>query len=122
MRIRALFCTIIDLFYDDDLFASLAALEDDSNLSVSPLMAWSGEEPKWVLFRACRLEERVRRLYNDRKETKIVTFDHLDNILEYPLALAGTGYCRHLDGVSSHPDIAENNYTDVPIGHYRIWN
>jgi len=89
MRIRALFCTIIGLFYDDDLFASLAALEDDSNLSVSPLMAWSREEPKWVLFRACRLEERVRRLYNDRKETKIVTFDHLDD-LGYPLALTGT--------------------------------
>jgi hypothetical protein len=40
MRIWALFSTIIGLLYDDDLFASLTALEDDSNLSVSPLMAW----------------------------------------------------------------------------------
>ena len=39
MRIRALFSTIIDLLYDDDLFSSLPALEDDSNLGVSPLMA-----------------------------------------------------------------------------------
>ena len=35
MRIRALFSTIIDLLYDDDLFASLTALEDDSNLCLS---------------------------------------------------------------------------------------
>ena len=41
MRIRALFGTIIELLYDDDLFASLAALENDSNLSDSLLMAWS---------------------------------------------------------------------------------
>jgi hypothetical protein len=31
MGIWALFSTIVDLLYDDDLFASLAALEDDSN-------------------------------------------------------------------------------------------
>jgi len=33
MRIWALFSTIIGLLYDDDLFASLTALEDDSNFS-----------------------------------------------------------------------------------------
>jgi hypothetical protein len=32
MRIRALFSTVIQLLNDDDLFASLAALEDDGNL------------------------------------------------------------------------------------------
>ena len=41
MRIRALFSTIIDLFYDNDLFAGMAALKDNSNLSATPLMAWS---------------------------------------------------------------------------------
>jgi len=35
MRIRALFSTIIDLLYDDDLFAGLTALEEDCNLGVS---------------------------------------------------------------------------------------
>ena len=33
MGIWAFFSTIIDLLYDDDFFASLAALEDDSNFS-----------------------------------------------------------------------------------------
>ncbi len=40
MGIWPLFSTIIDLLYDDDLFTSLAALEDDSNLSDPTLVAW----------------------------------------------------------------------------------
>jgi hypothetical protein len=62
---------------------------------------------KWVLFRACRLEERVRN-YTAIEETRIVTFDHLDN-LEYLVDVVDVV-------VSSHPDVAEDNYTDV-IGH-----
>jgi hypothetical protein len=50
MRIRALFSTIIDLLYDDDLFASLTALKDDSNLSVSPLMAWPSDRTEMGTF------------------------------------------------------------------------
>ena len=50
MGIRALFITIIDLLYDDDLFASLAALEEDCNLSVSPLMAWSRDRTELGTF------------------------------------------------------------------------
>jgi hypothetical protein len=50
MRIRALFSTVVELLYDDDLFASLAALEDDSNLSVSPLMAWSRDRTEMGTF------------------------------------------------------------------------
>ncbi len=60
MGIRALFGTIIDLLYDDDLFASLAALEDDSNLCDSPLKRGQETKQNYVLFRACRLEERLR--------------------------------------------------------------
>lgn len=40
MGIRALFSTVIELLNDDDLFASLAALEDDGNLGVFLLMTW----------------------------------------------------------------------------------
>lgn len=50
MRIRALFSTIIDLLYDDNLFASLSALEDDGNLSVSLLMAWPKEKTEMGTF------------------------------------------------------------------------
>ena len=51
------------------------------------------------------------------KRRKIITFDHLDN-LEYPLA--GSDIVD-VWIVSSHPDFAENNYTDFPpIGRFRI--
>ena len=59
MRIRAFFSTIIELLYDDDLFASLAALEDDSNLNVSPLIAWLNKE---------NINEHFSGLVDSRKE------------------------------------------------------
>jgi hypothetical protein len=40
MRVWTLLGTIIELLYDDDLLASLAALKDDCNLGFSPLIAW----------------------------------------------------------------------------------
>jgi hypothetical protein len=52
----------------------------------------------------------VRTYTTIEKRRKIVTFDHLDN-LEYPLA--GMDIVD-VWIVSSHPDVAENNYTDVP--------
>ena len=40
MRVWTLLCTIVELLYDDDLLASLAALKDDCNLDFALLIAW----------------------------------------------------------------------------------
>lgn len=49
MRVWTLLGAIIELLYDDDLLASLAALEDDCNLDFPPLIAWP-ERDKSVHF------------------------------------------------------------------------
>jgi len=40
MGVWALLGTVIGLLYDNDLLASLAALEDDGNLGFHPSIVW----------------------------------------------------------------------------------
>jgi len=110
MRVWTLLSTIIELLYDDDLLASLAALEDDCNLGFSPLIAWPERYKNEHFSGLVDLKKESVRNYATGNDLEIITFDHL-NDLEYVRLLCSRIVLTRRWIASSHPEFAGDNYT-----------